>query len=400
MVRRCILCLLTVATFGTLYLVYWSRSPLSLREFSENVDPILADWYYTSDLNSRVSFAFDLDKPADESADGARILFLALPSGVRIYSIAASGTLLVGWIVDRDPKTRATDTAHSLGPFHGSVTDLPGAWRNQTWHCGMVPQPPPPQYCLRAYTLVLPVWSLAVLCAVYPFYRLLLVPARAGYRRRHCRCPACGYDLIGMASLCCPECAARVDDERHQLQLAKCRARLARAVAWPREYANLRCRRALARAALMAMPAFVLLWVASYVRPTVTTPWFNLRAMWGDISVFCKPPAEEQEFSCFISGYKDLYTCWWPFQLCSSTRGWYIAPIWLLIACIFVAWYLLYRPDRHRIARKGAGQVRLARLNELATFRLGVQASPAAGCSSAPPLRPATIGRSRIAESS
>jgi hypothetical protein len=58
--------------------------------------------------------------------------------------------------------------------------------------------------------VVLPVWLVLALVAVYPVSVLGVRPFLRWKRKRHGRCPCCGYDLTGNVSGACPECGTEV----------------------------------------------------------------------------------------------------------------------------------------------------------------------------------------------
>jgi hypothetical protein len=58
----------------------------------------------------------------------------------------------------------------------------------------------------RVHLLVVPIWMLSSLLAVYPAIAFIRGPLRRHRRRRKGLCLKCGYDLTGNVSGVCPEC--------------------------------------------------------------------------------------------------------------------------------------------------------------------------------------------------
>ena len=62
----------------------------------------------------------------------------------------------------------------------------------------------------RLHHLVVPIWMLSLLLAVYPGVAFIRGPLRRYRRRRKGCCIKCGYNLTGNVSGFCPECGARI----------------------------------------------------------------------------------------------------------------------------------------------------------------------------------------------
>ena len=58
----------------------------------------------------------------------------------------------------------------------------------------------------RLHVLVVPIWMLSLLLAVYPAIAFIRGPLRRHGRRQKGLCLNCGYDLTGNVSGACPEC--------------------------------------------------------------------------------------------------------------------------------------------------------------------------------------------------
>jgi predicted amidophosphoribosyltransferase len=59
--------------------------------------------------------------------------------------------------------------------------------------------------------MVVRLWMLAILLAVYPGVCFIRGPCRRRHRRRKGLCIHCGYNLTGNVSGVCPECGERVE---------------------------------------------------------------------------------------------------------------------------------------------------------------------------------------------
>ena len=65
------------------------------------------------------------------------------------------------------------------------------------------------EYQAGQTTVVLPLWVLAGLFALYPILVSMRGPARRWHRRRKGLCIACAYNLKGNVSGVCPECGVQ-----------------------------------------------------------------------------------------------------------------------------------------------------------------------------------------------
>jgi hypothetical protein len=103
--------------------------------------------------------------------------------------------------------------------------------------------------------------------------------------------------------------------------------------------------------------AALALWVTSYWRPAMRTPWFNCRIAWGCVAVFgdiAPSFGAGSGFNFEFDGYVGMETWWWPFSFMSRERRWLFLPLWLPVAASVAGWFVLFRPDRHLLARRMA----------------------------------------------
>ncbi len=60
--------------------------------------------------------------------------------------------------------------------------------------------------CIESTMLQVPLWTLLVMLATYPVFAFIRGPLLRRLRRRRNQCADCGYSLIGLPGLRCPEC--------------------------------------------------------------------------------------------------------------------------------------------------------------------------------------------------
>lgn len=348
MIRRCIIAALAAAALGSVWLAWTYRGPLLVGSLRRDLDPVPADWFLSAELGDFVELSFD---PLEDC--GSPWLVHAEPwPGWQLWALPSSGELVVALVAQRDPNNARASHIHRQGPLYASAVDLPGAWRNSLPHCGMAPRWPAPTYSLRAYTMLVPLWMIAAGLGLYPLVCALRGPVRRAQRWRNCRCGGCGYDLNGAVAATCPECGRGFNANRLNRNRDRLNTREANVIDWSTRYAERRARRWCSRVACASALLFGVLWIVSYWKPTLRTPWFSIRLMWGDLSVFRFGSADRQNFGAFVEEFQGLTTCWWPFHFWNWERGWFIVPLWLPTLIALCAWFLLYRPDLHICARR------------------------------------------------
>ncbi|MCB9849432.1 MAG: hypothetical protein H6817_01860 [Phycisphaerales bacterium] len=284
---------------------------------------------------------------------------MPITENTNIYVGASRGVLRIGIIEVLDLNNPPAESDKGFGDFRYSAKNITyRMWPGNAYS--------PPTFAgaggsgMRARTFSTPIWSMIAVFGAYPCIAFLRGPIRSMLRARRGDCHRCGYDLTGVETQRCPECGRRFDMNNRARAAAKHRVRMERSARWCEIYMTQRRRRRFAHVAFILAIGLLLLWPLSYVRPAFRTPWFNCRIVWGTIAIFGRSQIdpEDRDFDTSIDGYVSLETCWWPFDMVDAVNGWLIIPLWMLAGGVGVVWFFLYRPDRHRYAKKhGASSV-------------------------------------------
>ncbi|MCB9849433.1 MAG: hypothetical protein H6817_01865 [Phycisphaerales bacterium] len=342
MIRRGIVILLLLATLGAIQLYRLSYRTISLTDIlNQPSEQHFQLWLGTTQFltyahHAGVLNSFELTHYMWRSSEDTCIC-VALSHGI----------INLGVLEDIGTANPPAESETEFSVFRYSV-------KNLSTRSSLPSQYGPPGPSLRAHAISFPIWLLFVVFGTYPIIAFMRGPVRSVLRARRGDCRRCGYDLSGIAIERCPECGRAFDLEQRAQAAARYLARQERAASWRDIYLTQRSRRRLARVAFVLTASLFILWPLSYVRPTFRTPWFNCRIVWGTIALFGRGNVDpaDRDFSVGLDGFVSFETWLWPFNMVNTVSGWLIVPIWILALLPGVPWFFLYRPDRHRIAKR------------------------------------------------